>query len=95
MKLKALSGLVLAATLAVTPLVMAQTAGQDMKAAGHDTKGAAVNTGHATKRVAKKSYRGTKHVAKKTGHGIEKGATATGHATENLGDKIVGKPAKH
>jgi hypothetical protein len=73
----------------------AQTAGQDMKDAGHSTKDAAVDTGHATKRVAKKTGHGTKVVAKKTAHGTKKAAVATGHRTENVGDAIVGKPEKH
>ena len=98
-------GLMLAATLAVasTGLAFAQTAGQDMHSAGHETKDAAVDTGHATKHVAKKTYHGTKHVAKKTGsatehgakvagHDTKVGAEKTGHGIHKLGDKIAGKP---
>jgi hypothetical protein len=73
----------------------AQTAGQDMKDAGHSTKNAAVDTGHATKRVAKKTVHGTKHVATKTGHATKHAAVATGHRTENVGDAMAGKPEKH
>jgi hypothetical protein len=73
----------------------AQTAGQDMKDAGHATKSAAVDTGHATKTAAKKTASGTKHVAKKTGHATKHAAVATGHRTENVGDAVAGKPATH
>jgi hypothetical protein len=76
-------------------IAIAQTAGQDMKDAGHDTKNAAVDTGHATRKVAHKTVRGTKHVAKKTGHETKHAAVATGHRTENVGDAIAGKPEKH
>jgi hypothetical protein len=34
---------------------------KDMKAAGHDTKEAAVNTGHGVKTGTKKAYHKTKH----------------------------------
>ena len=73
----------------------AQTAGQDMKDAGHSTKNAAVDTGHATKHVAKRTVHGTRHVARKTGHATKHAAVATGHRTENVGDAIVGKPEQH
>ncbi|HEV2647358.1 MAG TPA: hypothetical protein VGU46_13430 [Acidobacteriaceae bacterium] len=76
-------------------VAFAQTAGQDMKDAGHATKDAAVDTGHATKKVAKKTAHGTKHVAKKTGHATKHAAVATGHRTENVGDAIAGKPEQH
>jgi hypothetical protein len=77
----------------------AQSAGQDMKDAGHDTKNAAVDTGHATKTTTKKAYRKTKHgttkAYHKTVHGTKKAAVATGHRTENVGDAIAGKPEQH
>ncbi len=96
-------GMFLALALTLSgPAVHAQTAGQDMKGAGRDTKDAAVDTGHATKKVAKKTGHGTKVVAKKTGHvakvaghDTKVGAEKTVHGTENLGDKIAGKPATH
>jgi hypothetical protein len=34
-------------------------------------------------------------VAKDVGHGTKVGAEKTVHGTENLGDKIAGKPAIH
>ena len=49
----------------------AQTDGsakQDMHAAGHDTKNAAVNTGHGIKTGTKKGYHKTKHGVKKAYH---------------------------
>ena len=62
----------------------AQTAKQDMKNAGHETKEAAVDTGHATKKVTKKAAHKTKRAAIKTKN-----------ATENLGDRIANKPEEH
>jgi hypothetical protein len=98
MKIETLMKLMITAGLAMglgVGMACAQTAGQDMKDAGHSTKNAAVDTGHATKRVTKKTVRGTKHVAKKTGHATKHAAVATGHRTENVGDAIAGKPEKH
>ena len=66
MRTATLRGFVLTATFAAAScFAHAQTAGQDMHTAGHDTKDAAVDTGHATKHVTKKAYHGTKHVAKR------------------------------
>jgi hypothetical protein len=45
---------------------------QDMKAAGHDTKNAAVNTGHGIKTGTKKVYHKTKHGVKKAYHKTKK-----------------------
>jgi hypothetical protein len=62
----------------------AQTAGQDMKDAGHETKEAAKDAGkgtvHATKTAARKTKNGTKHVAH-----------ATADATRRGADKVEGK----
>jgi hypothetical protein len=52
--------LCVAASLAITP-TFAQTASQDMKAAGSDVKDAAKDTGKATKKAAKKAKHKTKH----------------------------------
>ena len=65
-------------------LLSAQTAKQDMKDAGHETKQAAVDTGHATKKVAKKTAHKAKVAAKKTKN-----------ATENFGDRVADKPEEH
>ena len=99
-----LRGLALAAAFATasTSLAIAQTAGDDMHAAGHDTKKAATNTGHATKKVAKKTAHATKHGAQVTGHdtkvvgedighGTKVGAEKTGHGLKKVGNKITGK----
>jgi hypothetical protein len=98
MKIETMKNILLTAGLAIgmgAGAAYAQTAGQDMHDAGHDTKNAAVNTGHATKRVARKTGHGTKVAARKTAHGTKKAAVATGHRTENVGDAIAGKPEKH
>ena len=109
MQLRTLGGFVLATAITFglsATSAHAQTAGQDMHSAGHDTKNAAVDTGHATKKVAKKTghatktgyhktVNGTKDVGEDVGHGTKKAAKKTAHVTENLGDKIAGKPATH
>ena len=51
----------LALALTAAPFSFAQSAGQDMKQAGQDAKGAAANTGRATKRAAKAAGRKIKH----------------------------------
>ena len=72
--------------LMISPAIMspAQTAKQDMKDAGHDTKDAAIDTGHATKRVTKKAAHKTKRAAVKSKN-----------ATENFGDRVADKPEEH
>ena len=72
--------------LMISPAITspAQTAKQDMKDAGHDTKDAAVDTGHATKRVTKKAAHKTKRAAVKSKN-----------ATENFGDRVADKPEEH
>lgn len=73
-------GLITTAILAAAP-VFAQSAKQDLKNAGHETKDAVKNTGkgvgHATKTTAKKVetttkktvHKGSEKVANKTGNG--------------------------
>lgn len=59
---------ILAAALALVPAYVfarAQTASQDMKNAGRNTKQAAKDTGHATKKTTKKAAHATKKTAKK------------------------------
>ena len=73
----------------------AQTAGQDMRDAGHDTKNAAVDTGHATKRTTKKAYHSTKRGTKKAYRKTAEGTRTATHRTENAGDAIAGKPEQH
>jgi hypothetical protein len=45
---------------------------QDMKNAGHDTKGAVVETGHGIKTGTKKVYHKSKHGVKKAFHKTKK-----------------------
>jgi hypothetical protein len=86
------TGLLLASTLtlgsasvfASTPIA-GQTAGQDMKDAGHDTKDAAKSTGRGVKKGAKTGYRKTKNGTKKAYH-------KTGEGVAKVGDKMEGKP---
>jgi len=86
MTFKRFSACVLAFALSAGTAIAlpAQTAKQDMKDAGHDTKGAAVDTGHATKRVTKKAAHKTKRAAVKSKN-----------ATENFGDRVADKPETH
>lgn len=65
---------------------LAQTAGQDMKHAGHETKEAAKDTGRGIKRGTKTAYRKTKHGTKKVVH---KSARATRHGAEKVEDKTT------
>jgi hypothetical protein len=79
------SGL-LASTLVLGSVAsMAQTAGQDMKDAGHETKQAAKDTGHGIKKGTKTAYRKTKNGTKKAYH-------KTGQGVAKVGDKMEGKP---
>jgi len=86
------TGLLLVSTLtlgsarvfAFTPTSL-QTAGQDMKDAGHDTKEAAKKTGHGVKKGTKTGYRKTKNGTKKAYH-------KTGSGVAKVGDKMEGKP---
>ena len=50
--------------------VAAQTAGQDMKKAGRETKEAAKDAGKGTARAAKTTGRKTKKAAKKVAHAV-------------------------
>ena len=86
---------------------LAQTAGQDMKDAGHDTAHATKKVAHKTGEGTKKAYHKTKHVTKvaahKTADGTETvahdtkrdteiGAKKTATGTRNVGRRIEGKP---
>jgi predicted small secreted protein len=71
-------GIVLAAA---TP---AQTAGQDIKNAGHETKEAAKDAGKGTAKAAKTG-------ARKTKNGVKKGAHATASGVEKGADKVEDK----
>lgn len=84
------TGLILASTLTFASAsafaLNSQTAGQDMKDAGHDTKQAAKDTGHGIKKGTKTGYRKTKNGTKKAYH-------KTGSGVAKVGDKMEGKPS--
>ena len=75
------------AALLIATGCFAQDAKQDIKAAGQDTKGAAVNTGKAVKHTAKTTGRkvkhGTKHVVNKGAQATEKGAAKVDSKTSH------------
>ncbi len=79
------TSLLLAATLTFASAAVAQTAGQDMKHAGTDTKDAAKSTGSGVKKGTKTAYRKTKNGTKKAYH-------KTGSGVAKVGDKMEGKP---
>lgn len=62
---------------------LAQTVGQDMKSAGHDTADASKKVGHKTERGTKTAARDTEH-----------GTAVAAHKTED-GAKTVGRDTKH
>lgn len=105
------TSLILASTLSLgsasSVAIIRQTAGQDIKHAGTETKDAAKDTGHGiakgtkvvahktasgTKTAAKKTESGTKTVAHKTASGTKTAVHKTGEGIEKTGDKIEGKP---
>jgi hypothetical protein len=61
----------LAASLAVCLPAVAQTAGQDIKNAGHDTANATKKTAHSVKRGTKKGVHKTAHATKKGANKVE------------------------
>ena len=63
---------------------VAQTAGQDMKDAGHAAKEAAKDTGKATEKTAKTTGKKVKHGTKKA---VNKSADATEKAASKVKDK--------
>jgi Spy/CpxP family protein refolding chaperone len=69
MRTLALAGLLLGSTLAFSA-AHAQTAGQDMKNAGHDTANASKDTAHATSHATKTGYHKTVHGTKDLGDKI-------------------------
>lgn len=97
-KLNRWYGVLLSAALSLGMMggvAAAQTAGQDMHAAGHDTKDAAKDTGHATKNETKKGYNKTKTGTKKAYHKTKKETKKAVHKTENFGDRVADKPQTH
>ncbi len=79
------SGLLASTLVFGSVTAIAQTAGQDMKDAGHETKQAVKDTGHGIKTGTKKGYHKTKHGVKKAYH-------KTGEGVAKVGDKMEGKP---
>jgi hypothetical protein len=94
----------------VAPVLMAQTAGQDIKHAGADTKDAAKTTGHGvakgttkaydkTKEGTEKGYDKTKAGTKKAYHKTTSGTKHVVHksatATEHGADKVEDKTDQH
>lgn len=74
--MKTFRKLALAGSLALCLPALAQTAGQDIKNAGHDTA-------NATKKTAHKVKRGTKKGIHKTAHATKKGANKVEQKTDN------------
>jgi len=66
-------------------VAVAQTAGQDIKHAGTDTKDAAKSTGKGIKKGTTTGYHKTKSGTKKVYH-------KTGSGVAKVGDKMEGKP---
>ena len=56
--------------IALVASASAQTAGQDMRNAGHETKEAAKDVGKGTAQAAKTTGRKTKRVAKRATHAV-------------------------
>ena len=94
----------------VAPVMLAQTAGQDVKNAGHDTKDAAKDTGHGiakgttkaydkTKEGTEKGYDKTKAGTEKAYHKTKQGTKhvvhKSAHATEKGADKVEDKTEQH
>ena len=84
------TGLLLASTLTLGSVsafaLVPQTAGQDIKNAGTDTKDATKSTGRGIKKGTKTGYHKTKSGTKKAYH-------KTGHGLAKVGDKMSGKPS--
>jgi hypothetical protein len=70
------------------PAALAQTAGQDMKDAGHETKNATKDVGHGVAKGTKKAYHKTEHGTEKaydkTKEGTEKGYHKTAQGTKKV-----------
>lgn len=95
------------ALLAIALPLGAQTAGQDMKDAGHDTADASRTVAHKTAHGTKKVYHKTTHTTKVAAHKTARGTETAAHVTkrdteiaskktatgtENVGRRIEGKP---
>jgi hypothetical protein len=96
-RLKHFGAMALAIALATgTANVFAQDGTkQDMKAAGHDTKDAAVNTGHGVKTGTEKAYHGTKRGTKKVYHKTKHGLKHVGHNIKKTLDPHANSQDSH
>jgi hypothetical protein len=83
------------------PAALAQTAGQDMKDAGHETKNATKDVGHGVAKGTKKGWHktkaGTEKAYHKTAQGTKHVVHGTAHATEHGASKVEDKtdPNQH
>ena len=87
MKLRKTGTLFLSAVLAFgtsSAFTLAQSAGQDMKNAGHETKDATVDAGHGVSKGTRKAYHKTKQGTKKAYHKTKRG-------TKKAARKVQGK----
>lgn len=75
------------------PVMFAQTAGQDIKDAGHDTKDAAKDTGHGVKKGTTKAWHGTKKGTEKAYDGTKSGTETAYDKTKSGTKKVVHKSA--
>jgi hypothetical protein len=95
------SSLIFAIALSAVPVTVRagvpQTAGQDIKNAGTDTKDATKSAGKGIGKGTKTGYNktksGTKKVYHKTASGTKKAVHKTGEGVSKTGDKIAGKPS--
>jgi hypothetical protein len=99
MQIRKTSTLFLTAVLTLgmsSAIVMAQTAGQDIRHAGTETKDATKDTGHGISKGTKKAYHktseGTETAYDKTKHGTKKAYHKTANGTKHVVHKVDGNP---
>jgi hypothetical protein len=78
----------------VAPVVLAQSAGQDIKHAGTDTKDAAKDTGHGVAKGTTKAYDKTKEGTEKGYDKTKAGTKKAYHKTTGGTKHVVHKSAK-
>jgi len=85
--------------LALTRVIPAQDAKDDLKEAGRATKRAAAKTGHAVKEGTEDAAEATGHAAKKAGRKVKKGTKKVVHGaaskTEEGAEKVKDKTQPH
>ena len=81
----------------MSPALMAQTAGQDMRNAGHETKNATEDAGHGIASGTRKGWHATKHGTEHAYHKTKRGTKHIVHksaaATERGADRVEDKTA--